>query len=186
MAVSTPDERADECAFLNSVEGEISFFRSIMRARPVGMHRYFHVLTIRNAILKDTGRSIHVETIWEKLRECYDLDALDANVSLFEIFYIFFLSVSSRNDKTPFLSPPFIVSYITRNSKPMDTFHTINLISLLYRTGLRPLRKTWTTIHSSEKSLRYRMKNSNPSSPSGVYVQQLQRHHHLLPRQLLS
>ncbi|KAH9480421.1 MRG/MORF4L-binding protein [Psilocybe cubensis] len=78
MTVAMPGERADEHAFLSSVEGEISFFRSIMRARPVGIHRYFHVLAIRNAILKETGRSVHVETIWEKLRECYDLDALDA------------------------------------------------------------------------------------------------------------
>ncbi|PPQ91661.1 hypothetical protein CVT25_012874 [Psilocybe cyanescens] len=78
MTVAMLGERADEHAFLSSVEGEISFFRSIMRARPVGIHRYFHILAIRNAILKDTGRSVHVETIWEKLRECYDLDALDA------------------------------------------------------------------------------------------------------------
>ncbi|KAJ3498942.1 hypothetical protein NLJ89_g10155 [Agrocybe chaxingu] len=81
MTASIPDDRADEHAFLDSVEGEISFFRSIMRARPVGMHRYFHILTIRNAILKDTGHTVHVETLWEKLRKCYDLDALDAIVS---------------------------------------------------------------------------------------------------------
>lgn len=80
MTASIPGETADEHAFLDSVEGEISFFRSIMRARPVGMHRYFHVLTIRNAIAKDTGRLVHIETIWEKLRQCYDLDALDAIV----------------------------------------------------------------------------------------------------------
>ncbi|CAA7271322.1 unnamed protein product [Cyclocybe aegerita] len=78
MTASIPGDRADEHAFLDSVEGEISFFRSIMRARPVGMHRYFHILTIRNAILKDTGHTVHVETLWEKLRKCYDLDALDA------------------------------------------------------------------------------------------------------------
>lgn len=80
MTVAVPGERADEHAFLDSVEGEITFFRSIMRARPIGMHRYFHVLAIRSAILKDTGRAVHPETIWEKLRKCYDLDALDAIV----------------------------------------------------------------------------------------------------------
>jgi len=78
MTVSLPGERADECAFLDSVDGEISFFRSIMRARPVGMHRHFHVIAIRNFISKDTGRLVHIDTIWEKLRKCYDLDALDA------------------------------------------------------------------------------------------------------------
>ncbi|KAF9013246.1 hypothetical protein BDQ17DRAFT_1343050 [Cyathus striatus] len=49
-----------------------------MRARPVGKHRHFHVLAIRNAIHQTTGRMIRVETIWKKLRDCWDLDALDA------------------------------------------------------------------------------------------------------------
>lgn len=80
MTVAMPGERNDEHAFLDSVEGEISFFRSIMRARPIGMHRYFHILAIRSAIQKDTGRAVHTDTLWEKLRKCYDLDALDAIV----------------------------------------------------------------------------------------------------------
>ncbi|PPR04073.1 hypothetical protein CVT24_010646 [Panaeolus cyanescens] len=78
VAASPSPERADEHAFLDTVEGEISFFRAIMRTRPVGMHRYFHVIAIRNAIMKETGRQIHIETIWEKLRQCYDLDALES------------------------------------------------------------------------------------------------------------
>ena len=69
--------------FLNSVEGEIHFFRSLMRARPVGMHRYFHVLAIRNAIYKDSARLVHPDSIWEKLRSCYNLDALEAAVCHF-------------------------------------------------------------------------------------------------------
>jgi len=73
---------ADEQAFLDSVEGEISFFRSIMRARPLGKHRHFHILTVRNAILRDTGRSVHIESIWEKLRRCYNIDVLEVVVSL--------------------------------------------------------------------------------------------------------
>ena len=67
-------------AFLETLEGEISFFRSIMRARPIGMHRQFHVLAMRTAIHKDTGHWVSVEDIWEKLRGCYDIDALDAIV----------------------------------------------------------------------------------------------------------
>ena len=84
MAASLP---GDEQAFLDSVEGEISFFRSIMRARPLGKHRHFHILTVRNAILKDTGRSVHIESIWEKLRRCYNMDALEAIVSFFFLFH---------------------------------------------------------------------------------------------------
>ncbi|KAN0087642.1 Chromatin modification-related protein EAF7 domain containing protein [Tylopilus felleus] len=72
MDNQTPDE------FLDSVEGEISFFRSMMRARPVGIHRHFHVLAIRNAIHNDTGRVIPIESIWAKLRTYYDLEALES------------------------------------------------------------------------------------------------------------
>ncbi|KAF5360439.1 hypothetical protein D9756_004700 [Leucocoprinus leucothites] len=74
----SPKTKSAETEFLATVEGEISFFRSIMRARPVGLHRHFHVLAIQNAIYKDTGRLLHVESIWHKLQSCYDLDALDA------------------------------------------------------------------------------------------------------------
>ncbi|TFY73010.1 hypothetical protein EWM64_g11002, partial [Hericium alpestre] len=60
--------------FLDTVEGEIAFFRSLMRARPVGLHRHFHVLSMRNAIHQDTGRHVSVDALWAKLRACYDLD----------------------------------------------------------------------------------------------------------------
>lgn len=85
MATILPGSLSDEEAFLDSVEGEISFFRSIMRVRPVGKHRHFHVLLVRNAILRDTGRSVHIESIWEKLRKCYNLDALEAIVRCFSL-----------------------------------------------------------------------------------------------------
>lgn len=67
--------------FLDSVEGEISFYRSLMRARPVGIHRQFHVLAIRNAISKETGHTVTTDAIWEKLRGLYNLDALEGLVS---------------------------------------------------------------------------------------------------------
>ena len=69
-------------AFLGSVEGEISFFRSIMRARPIGIHRHFHVLAIQRFIQKDTGRIVHTGDIWDKLRNYYNLDALEAIVRI--------------------------------------------------------------------------------------------------------
>ncbi|THH20083.1 hypothetical protein EW146_g1185 [Bondarzewia mesenterica] len=71
------DKSATSKEFLSTVEGEISFFRSLMRARPIGLHRHFHVLSMRNAIHKDTGQSVSIDEIWEKLRSCYDLDALE-------------------------------------------------------------------------------------------------------------
>ena len=76
-------EASPSFSFLDSVEGEIAFFSALMRARPVGIHRHFHVLTMRNEIHKLTGRLLSVGEIWEKLKTCYDLDLLEAIVSLF-------------------------------------------------------------------------------------------------------
>lgn len=70
-----------ENRWLDTVEGEVAFFRSLMRARPVGIHRHFHVLTMRNAILRDTGQLVQIEDLWKKLRTCYDLDILESIVS---------------------------------------------------------------------------------------------------------
>ncbi|KAI0822229.1 hypothetical protein BC628DRAFT_1390075 [Trametes gibbosa] len=67
-----------EPRWLDTVEGEIAFFRSLMRARPVGIHRHFHVLTMRNAILRDTGQLVPIDHLWAKLRTCYDLDILES------------------------------------------------------------------------------------------------------------
>lgn len=75
---------ADEAtSFLDTVEGEISFFRSIMRARPVGIHRHFHMLTIQLSIQKETGRIVNIPDIWQKLKTCYNMEALEAIVRQF-------------------------------------------------------------------------------------------------------
>ncbi|KAI0061417.1 hypothetical protein BV25DRAFT_1826549 [Artomyces pyxidatus] len=73
MAVEDSDTRQ----FLDTVEGEITFFRSLMRARPVGLHRHFHALSMRSAIHQDTGRYVSIDDIWDKLKTCYDLDAVE-------------------------------------------------------------------------------------------------------------
>ncbi|KAJ4482099.1 hypothetical protein J3R30DRAFT_3456438 [Lentinula aciculospora] len=86
---------AETPAFLSTVEGEISFFRSIMRARPVGIHRHFHVLTMRSSIHKDTGHWVAVDELWQKLRSCYNIDALDA------IDFEYETSLSNKFVQTP-------------------------------------------------------------------------------------
>jgi len=80
-------ESQDHDDILDTVEGEIYFFRSLMRSRPVGMHRHFHVMSMRNAILKGTGRAVSVEAIWNKLKECYNLEALEALVCSFQLYH---------------------------------------------------------------------------------------------------
>lgn len=68
-------------AFLDTVPGESSFFRSVMRARPVGKFREFHVLTIRNWIQRDTGELVTPSAIWDKLNVTWNLKALEDLVS---------------------------------------------------------------------------------------------------------
>ncbi|KAJ3479554.1 hypothetical protein NLI96_g8980 [Meripilus lineatus] len=77
MTSTETHDDTDEVPFLDTVEGEITFFRSVMRARPVGIHRHFHVLAICNAIHRETGHQVSADDIWEKLRSCYDLDILE-------------------------------------------------------------------------------------------------------------
>lgn len=71
-----------EPGFLDTVEGEIWFFKAITLARPVGLHRHFHVLAMRSTILKATGKIVSIDDIWAKLRTCYNLDSLEAIVSI--------------------------------------------------------------------------------------------------------
>jgi MRG-binding protein len=75
---------------LDTVSGEISFFRSITRHRPVGIHRHFHMLSMQQAIKRDTGMDVSVEDIWSKLEASYDLEALEGLVSIYknEIFLV--------------------------------------------------------------------------------------------------
>jgi MRG-binding protein len=90
-----------EIPFVDTVEGEISFYRSVMRARPVGIHSHFHVLTIRNAILKDTGHAVTTEEIWEKLRGLYDLDALEGLVRSHDFLSAFDCGMTGRQSQEP-------------------------------------------------------------------------------------
>ena len=68
-------------SFLDSIQGEIAFFRAIMHSRPIGIHRNFHLISMRSSIHKDTGEWVDVPDIVKKLRDLYDVDALNAIVS---------------------------------------------------------------------------------------------------------
>ncbi|CEL56931.1 hypothetical protein RSOLAG1IB_08209 [Rhizoctonia solani AG-1 IB] len=63
--------------FLDTLEGEIALFRSIERARPVGMHKHFHMLTLRRSIRNESGFWVNVAALWAKLATLYHLEALD-------------------------------------------------------------------------------------------------------------
>ncbi|KAG9017590.1 hypothetical protein FRB90_000632 [Tulasnella sp. 427] len=63
--------------FLDTVEGEIALFRGITQARPVGLHRHFHVLAILQSIKQETGQHVTAEDLWTKLKTFYNLEALE-------------------------------------------------------------------------------------------------------------
>ena len=71
---------------LDTVEGEICFFRAVMRSRPVGMHRHFHVLSIKHAVEQGTGQTLSVDDVWDKLHSCYNLEILESLVCVYFYF----------------------------------------------------------------------------------------------------
>ncbi|KAH7323316.1 chromatin modification-related protein EAF7-domain-containing protein [Rhizoctonia solani] len=71
-----PEPQAPD-GFLDTLEGEIALFRSIERARPVGMHKHFHMITLRRSIRNESGFWVNVPDIWAKLATLYHLEALD-------------------------------------------------------------------------------------------------------------
>ena len=67
----TPD------TFLDTVGAEVSLFRAVTRARPVGLHRHFHMMCIILSVEKDTSVRVSAEDVWAKLGGMYDLEALE-------------------------------------------------------------------------------------------------------------
>lgn len=72
--MSGDDEYSD---LLDTVDGEIAFFKAITRAIPLGTHRDFNALAMRNIIHQHTGRWVPTTAIWRKLREMYDLEGIE-------------------------------------------------------------------------------------------------------------
>lgn len=61
---------------------EIGLFKGLIRWKPTGMHKHFHLLSLHQHLLSNGyihPRAPHtrIPGIWAKLRELYDLEALD-------------------------------------------------------------------------------------------------------------
>lgn len=76
------DERDVTVPFLDTVNGEIAFFRAITHARPVGINRHFHLLAVQQHIKNDAGQLVPIEQLWAKLESLYSLDALENMVCI--------------------------------------------------------------------------------------------------------
>ncbi|KAI5117449.1 hypothetical protein M0805_005826 [Coniferiporia weirii] len=79
------DAQSQYLNVLDTVDGEIHFFRALMRTRPVGVNRYFHMISMQAAIEKGTKHSVPIEDIWRKLESCYNLDALETLEAEYEL-----------------------------------------------------------------------------------------------------
>lgn len=74
---STPQTQETPRAFLDTPAGENAFFKAVARARPVGVHKHNHMLSIRMRIQRETGVMVPDADIWDKLNTLYDLAALE-------------------------------------------------------------------------------------------------------------
>ncbi|KAG8900708.1 hypothetical protein FRB99_005801 [Tulasnella sp. 403] len=74
---SSPAVEVQYIPFLDTVEGEIALFKGVAHARPVGIHKHFHMLGILLSIKQETGRIVGPEEVWEKLATLYNLEALE-------------------------------------------------------------------------------------------------------------
>lgn len=80
MSVKSEPDNEGKHNVLDTVEGEISFFKALMRARPLGINRYFHIMAMKIALDKELRGPVHVNDIWEKLESCYNMEALETLV----------------------------------------------------------------------------------------------------------
>jgi len=67
-------------SFLDTLAGESAFFRAICDARPVGIHREFHMMTVAVQVKKMTGHHVSIDELWDKFRRCYDTKILESYV----------------------------------------------------------------------------------------------------------
>ncbi|TIC01544.1 hypothetical protein E3Q18_00603 [Wallemia mellicola] len=59
-------------------EFEIALFRAVIKARPVGLNRHFHFLSVQQSMTTELGHEVELADIKRKLASLYDLDGLDS------------------------------------------------------------------------------------------------------------
>ena len=60
---------------------EIALYRGIIRSRPIGVHKHFHIISIANYMSQQLGETVSIQRIWQSLSTLYDLEALDNQVN---------------------------------------------------------------------------------------------------------
>ncbi|KAK7016611.1 hypothetical protein R3P38DRAFT_2636261, partial [Favolaschia claudopus] len=62
---------------LQTVAGETAFLRAVIAAQPVGRHKHFHLLQIRESIRRETGHLVSVEEVLRKSESLWNIEELD-------------------------------------------------------------------------------------------------------------
>lgn len=65
---------------MTNPEFEIALFRAVIKARPVGLNRHFHFLSVQQSMTTELGHDVQLSDIKRKLASLYDLDGLDNQV----------------------------------------------------------------------------------------------------------
>lgn len=58
-------------------QAEVTLFRGIMRYRPVGIHKNFHMICLHDYFNKNAAVQVSIDELWNKLETLYDTEALD-------------------------------------------------------------------------------------------------------------
>lgn len=59
---------------------ELSFLKGLQTARPIGIHKHFHMIQVIDLMEKE-GRGLSSREGWERLESYYDTGSLDRLVS---------------------------------------------------------------------------------------------------------
>ena len=159
--------------FLDSPEAEVSLFRSIMRTRPVGIHRHAHILAVHNSIYRDTGFKVPMQDLWAKLGKMYDLDTLEHGVSFPRIPLCSLTLGGGVSNST--VNAMAVADTFGRRFPPQSTPHirvhrnSSTKIPIPVPTPHLPTKTSRPTQASNPNSTHPRTTNlSNPTSPSAV------------------
>ena len=60
---------------------DAALLRAIVKARPVGVHKHFHLLAVQRSMSVELGEDVDAREIWSKLGTLYNLQGLDRQVS---------------------------------------------------------------------------------------------------------
>ncbi|KAK4689857.1 hypothetical protein P7C73_g233, partial [Tremellales sp. Uapishka_1] len=106
MSTVQSPEQASATPTVTELELESALLRSIPEARPIGRHKHLIILKLQTELHRRTGLWIASDSLWDRLDDLYDLNALDDLSSNSEISLPSSPRELSPLVRTGSLSPP--------------------------------------------------------------------------------